>query len=229
MDNLLNCHLDSLSVLLVLQVCRYCEHNTRYHSCIIARHFIASWVRSLYKITYCFNLFSISIYNVRKLLVYWYEQRQKKEEGVLAKLRKEQRDKLEDLKNKTSYYKTQSLLEKYDDDILKKKKEQERLLQQQQQQKKPVSLPVRPTNQRQPQPFPPSQNPQQRQLPPQQQQPVFPQPRSEPQWYDKIVDALVGETGPETKYALICNHCFSHNGLVLKEEYDTIRKYTIYI
>lgn len=44
------------------------------------------------------------------------------------------------------------------------------------------------------------------------------------EWYDKLVDAIVGEEGPETKYALICNHCSTHNGLVLPQEIETIRK-----
>ena len=61
-----------------------------------------------------------------------------------------------------------------------------------------------------------------RQLMPQRQQPQQPRER---QWYDKLVDALVGEEGPETKYALICRHCFMHNGLVLPQEIDYIRKF----
>ncbi|KAI8353318.1 hypothetical protein BD560DRAFT_426961 [Blakeslea trispora] len=163
----------------------------------------------------------IIIYHVRKLLVWWYETRQKKEEAELAKLRKEQKEKIEDLKKKTSYYTTQSLLEKYDDALQKKKKEEQaRQQQQQQQQKKPVSMPVR-------QP-PPQQQQQQQQArfpmqPTPQMQPILPPVPTEPQWYDRIVDALVGDAGPETKYALICNHCFSHNGLVMKEEFDTIQ------
>jgi hypothetical protein len=169
-------------------------------------------------------------------LVWWYDQRQKKEEANLAKLRKEQKDKLEDLKKKTSYYTTQSLLERYDDALLKKKKEEQQRLQQQQQQqqqqtRKPVSMP--PRHLQQPQRFPNAGPvPSGQQLPPlsgqqqqQQQQPILPPARSEPQWYDKIVDALVGDAGPETKYALICTHCYHHNGLVLKEEFDTIREF----
>ncbi|KAL0146322.1 hypothetical protein V8B55DRAFT_1028366 [Mucor lusitanicus] len=175
-------------------------------------------------------LMPVGIYHVRKLLVWWYDQRQKKEETNLAKLRKEQKDKLEDLKKKTSYYTTQSLLERYDDALMKKKKEEQQRLQQQQQQqqRKPASMP--PRHLQQPQRFPnagpvpgqplapPGQQQQQ-----QQQQPILPPARSEPQWYDKIVDALVGDAGPETKYALICTHCYHHNGLVLKEEFDTIQ------
>ncbi|KAI9476232.1 MAG: hypothetical protein EXX96DRAFT_576310, partial [Benjaminiella poitrasii] len=169
-------------------------------------------------------LIPIGIYHVRKLLVWWYEQRQKKEEVKLAKLRKEQKDKLEDLKKKTGFYKTKSLLEKYDEDLAKKKREFEMQQQQQQQQRKPVSMPMRPNKpmpQQQQQPFNrPMMMPQQQQ----QQQPILPpQIRNEPKWYDKLVDALVGDAGPETKYALICTHCFSHNGLVFKDEFDTIR------
>ncbi|CEP07856.1 hypothetical protein [Parasitella parasitica] len=176
-------------------------------------------------------LMPVGIYHVRKLLVWWYEQRQKKEETQLAKLRKEQKDKLEDLKKKTSYYTTQSLLERYDDALLQKKKEeQQRLQQEQKQQRKPASMPPRHLQQPQRfpnagsapgQPLPPAPSDQQQQQ--QQQQPIFPPARSEPQWYDKIVDALVGDVGPETKYALICTHCYHHNGLVLKEEFDTIQ------
>lgn len=72
---------------------------------------------------------------------------------------------------------------------------------------------------------------QQQPMQPQQQQQQFPimsAPRTitkERQWYDKLVDALVGEEGPETKYALICQHCFAHNGLVLPQEIAHIRKW----
>lgn len=62
--------------------------------------------------------------------------------------------------------------------------------------------------------------PRQPQMPPPQQQ--QPQVRH---WYDKLVDALIGEEGPETKYALICRHCFAHNGLVLPQEIEHIRKF----
>lgn len=44
---------------------------------------------------------------------------------------------------------------------------------------------------------------------------------------DKVADALLGVSGEETpnsKYALICGKCFAHNGLVVKEEFDTIRE-----
>lgn len=45
-------------------------------------------------------------------------------------------------------------------------------------------------------------------------------------WADRFAEALLGgdEGNPESKYALICTKCFIHNGLVRKEELDTIRR-----
>ncbi|KAG2196980.1 hypothetical protein INT47_006927 [Mucor saturninus] len=173
-----------------------------------------------------------AIYYIRKGLVWFYDTKQKKEEAHLLKLRQEQKGKLEELKKKTSYYSTQSLLERYDEVLAKKKEEaaKQEKMQQELRQRKPVSMPMRPYNNNGMQrPFPPATtaapSPQQQhqQQHQQQQQPILPPPRTEPQWYDKIIDALVGDAGPETKFALICSHCFSHNGLVAKEEFDTIQ------
>lgn len=49
-------------------------------------------------------------------------------------------------------------------------------------------------------------------------------PNMERHWYDKIVDVIVGDEGPDTKYALICGKCFAHNGLALPQEIEDIRK-----
>ncbi|KAI8886423.1 hypothetical protein K501DRAFT_244106 [Backusella circina FSU 941] len=186
-------------------------------------------------------LLPFCIYYIRRFLVWFYDRKQKKEEESLATLRKEQKLKLEELKKKTSYYTTQSLLERYDEALAKKKEEalKAERAQQELRQRKPVSMPA---NHSRPPNFPPARpagapQQQQQQQPNQQQhlqnpqqmqqqqynQPIIPQTRSEPQWYDRLVDALVGDAGPETKYALICTHCFTHNGLVLKEEFETIQ------
>ncbi|XP_045461337.1 endoplasmic reticulum junction formation protein lunapark [Harmonia axyridis] len=37
--------------------------------------------------------------------------------------------------------------------------------------------------------------------------------------FDKLVDFLVGD-GPSNRYALICQKCFSHNGMALREEFE---------
>ncbi|KAF7729423.1 hypothetical protein EC973_004402 [Apophysomyces ossiformis] len=180
----------------------------------------------------------IGIYYTRKLLSWFYSRKQSSEETNLAGLRKEQKLKLEELKKKTSYYTTQSLLERYD--LAKKKQDTPKEM------PKPASMPVPRMGHPTLHPSAPSsQQFQQQQQQPQQQQAqqrfiAPPQgangshgymapntrammPPKQPQWYDKIVDALVGDEGPETKYALICNHCFAHNGLALPQEIDIIQ------
>ncbi|KAI9312455.1 hypothetical protein BX666DRAFT_1866191 [Dichotomocladium elegans] len=44
-------------------------------------------------------------------------------------------------------------------------------------------------------------------------------------WYSKLIDTLVGENeSPENQYALICRHCYAHNGLYPREEIHRIRE-----
>ncbi|GAA5966112.1 hypothetical protein JCM3765_002610 [Sporobolomyces pararoseus] len=82
-------------------------------------------------------------------------------------------------------------------------------------------------------PFPPSpqqqqglpQSPAQFPGPPQLQQASLPQSRSV---MDKLADALLGVSPEEAnpynhKYALICQKCFAHNGLVPKDEFDFVQ------
>ncbi|KAI9022302.1 hypothetical protein CLU79DRAFT_860637 [Phycomyces nitens] len=163
----------------------------------------------------------VVLYYTRILVRWVYTRRQSNEEARLTTLRAQQKLKVEELKKSTAYYTTKSLLERYDE-----KKEQmknqaipgQELRQRQtgQQQNQVHNL----TNGQQQQ----QQQHQQHQQNQQQQQPIAlrPQPTN-PQWYDKLVDALVGEDAPETKYALICGHCFAHNGLALAQEIETIQ------
>ncbi|XP_038193861.1 endoplasmic reticulum junction formation protein lunapark [Arvicola amphibius] len=48
--------------------------------------------------------------------------------------------------------------------------------------------------------------------------PILPRERGA---LDRIVEYLVGD-GPQNRYALICQQCFSHNGMALKEEFEYI-------
>ena len=58
--------------------------------------------------------------------------------------------------------------------------------------------------------------------------PVTPQPPPRKQWYDKLADAILGDddaTGsPSSRYALICQKCFSHNGLVKESVWQDTRE-----
>ncbi|CAL8076902.1 unnamed protein product [Calicophoron daubneyi] len=46
--------------------------------------------------------------------------------------------------------------------------------------------------------------------------PILPRERTV---IDKLIDALIGD-GPNKRYALICEHCASHNGMALREEFE---------
>jgi hypothetical protein len=57
------------------------------------------------------------------------------------------------------------------------------------------------------------------------QQPL-PPPRK--QWYDKLADVLLGDDEPHvnaaaSRYALICQKCFTHNGLVKEDVWEDAR------
>ena len=58
--------------------------------------------------------------------------------------------------------------------------------------------------------------------------PATPQPPPRKQWYDKLADAILGDddaTGsPSSRYALICQKCFAHNGLVKESIWQDTRK-----
>lgn len=95
----------------------------------------------------------------------------------------------------TAYYKTKGLLERFDTETSAAKK-------------KPDVL--QPAIQRA-----------QRNAP---HTPAYPQPQHAYSWTDRLVDAIVGDDDRNSKYALICDKCFVHNGLVLPEELKT-KKY----
>ncbi|KAG2458746.1 LNP protein, partial [Polypterus senegalus] len=50
--------------------------------------------------------------------------------------------------------------------------------------------------------------------------PILPRERGA---MDRVIEFLVGD-GPQNRYALICQQCFSHNGMALKEEYEYIEE-----
>lgn len=58
-----------------------------------------------------------------------------------------------------------------------------------------------------------------------------PQPIAPPQkhWYDKIADVVLGDDdhevgSPSSRYALICERCFTHNGLIKESMWEDARK-----
>ncbi|KAM0787783.1 hypothetical protein ACM66B_003838 [Microbotryomycetes sp. NB124-2] len=161
----------------------------------------------------------------RRIVRSFYKRQQTKEETVLRRLKKQQRDKVEELKRKTGYYSTKNLIDKYDEDEAKKAAAKPGLQQQKQQPK--GKQPMQPTQQIQ---QPPGFGPGMQQVgPPGQAPPLLPPAPPVPPprtLMDKVADALIGvnaDDEPYNKYALICGKCYAHNGLVPREQYDTIQ------
>ncbi|KAG8959993.1 hypothetical protein FRC03_007219 [Tulasnella sp. 419] len=189
----------------------------------------------------------IAILFVRRIVQLFYHNKGDAEEKHIKSLRSEQRSKIEEIKKKTNFYSTKSLLDRYDEGTPRK----------------PAAGPNTPNNLRN-RHLKGGPGPSQGMLSPQsavrgpgpaaggvptsvprgrepgvpahlqgrfpgvmiQQQPMTP-PRK--QWYDKLADALLGDdeattgSSSRTRFALICENCFAHNGLVREEDYDDMK------
>ena len=163
-------------------------------------------------------------------------------EKTLVTLRKLQREKIEEIKKKTNYYTTRNLLDRYDESTSSPgTTPQQRHVAPQTPVKGPQHQPNQKQGQGKPQsaPAPPTlQTPyarafyghfhHMRQVNASIAMPVTPQPPPRKQWYDKLADAILGDedvTGsPSSRYALICQKCFSHNGLVKESVWQDTRK-----
>ncbi|KAL0091435.1 hypothetical protein J3Q64DRAFT_1634989, partial [Phycomyces blakesleeanus] len=156
-------------------------------------------------------LFPFVIYYMRIALAWFYSRKQTAEESRLSTMMTHKNQKLDELKNKTSYYTTHSLLERYDLSESKKSQSVGAVT---------VSLPAQ-----RPQPLPELPTPLNARNDTQKGNMMsqFSTVPRQPRWFDKMFEALVGEEKSEERYALICDHCFSHNGLVLPRERDSIQ------
>ena len=177
--------------------------------------------------------------------IYWTHQTQTdilaSSEKTLVTLRKQQREKIEEIKKKTNYYTTRNLLDRYDESASRPGTPQRRQVppqtpvQRQPNQKQgppnPQNAPAPPTSQL---PFARTFSGQQslaRRLNKPLAMPVTPQPPPRKQWYDKLADAILGDddaTGsPSSRYALICQRCFAHNGLVKESAWQDTRELNV--
>jgi len=168
----------------------------------------------------------IIILFTRRIVQLWYNRKGNAEEKSLAALKQARRNKVEDFKKKTNYYETRELLERYEDSPStgvplarpiddSSSRRQSQLFPATPQRVVSAAPPNTPANLRN-QPISPGL---QRQLAQTPQQPL-PPPRK--LWYDKLADALLGDDEPSVnpaaaRYALICQKCFAHNGLVKEE------------
>ncbi|OCB91913.1 hypothetical protein A7U60_g809 [Sanghuangporus baumii] len=166
----------------------------------------------------------------RRISQMWYARIENAEEKTLKELLSQQRTKVEEIKKKTNYYSTKHLIERYDPPSGfagsparprpdAPPNQAQRGVQQQPTtpQRGPLGQPngYPQPNRGQPSnmPVPDQQTPQAALVPPKKQ------------WFDRLADALLGDDelgadGAKNRYALICQKCFAHNGLVKEELWE---------
>jgi len=152
----------------------------------------------------------------------WYKRKGDAEEKHLKELMKKRRDKVEEIKKKTNYYTTRDLLQKYDEASTSATPLRQRVPPGRPPPTTP-GRPVVPVNGNVPPQTPAPSAALQAHLSP--GTPAYPIGPPRRQWYDKLADALLGEddpgiASPGSRYALICEKCFNHNGLVKESMWE---------
>ncbi|SPO29531.1 uncharacterized protein UTRI_04734_B [Ustilago trichophora] len=190
----------------------------------------------------------VLIISTRRIVRWWYRRIGAAEEKHLIDLKRQKREKVDEIKRATKYDHLRMLLEKYDEGGPKggvsdaaatptkgkagSKSNSPKAPQQSPAPSTSVSItPQRPAAGPVPT-TPEAQALQAQRMALMRQQGNLPIPRPAPlpiqkTWMDKLADAILGAdpstTGPEQKYALICTRCHAHNGLALKEEFNEVQ------
>ncbi|XP_072174085.1 endoplasmic reticulum junction formation protein lunapark-B-like [Diadema setosum] len=176
------------------------------------------------------------IWFVRKALHWYFVKRIARNDLALEELRNQKKNVLEDVKENESYKKAKEILEKFDPSAVMppptpiqrtpsptlRQLPTPALRQRPQSargrgrgQGSPRATPQTPMTGRGHQPM--LQTPQAAMLrSPGTVRPILTQEQGT---FDKLVGYLVGD-GPSSRYALICRHCYAHNGMALKEEFE---------
>ncbi|KAG9124421.1 hypothetical protein FRC07_011693 [Ceratobasidium sp. 392] len=161
-------------------------------------------------------------YYTRGLVRAWYKRQENVEDRELKKLRAEQKKKIEEIKTKHNFDKTRELLERYDTprkDDPNMSVRQRAITMSPGVARTPPRVPSNgqaPFNPRAPAPVNAPQ------FAPAAARPMQPPRRG---WMDKFADKLLGDDDStvgiaQSRYALICEKCFSHNGLVKESEWE---------
>lgn len=169
-------------------------------------------------------------------------------EKHLKELMKKRRDKVEEIKKKTNYYTTRDLLQKYDEVSTSATPLRQRVPPGQPPPTTP-GRPMAPVNGNVPPQTPVPSAALQAHLSRELTfiqlihlcltnflpagTPAYPIGPPRRQWYDKLADALLGEDDPNiaspgSRYALICEKCFNHNGLVKESMWEETRKFYLF-
>jgi hypothetical protein len=181
----------------------------------------------------------VLIFLLRNLSLKLFERSRQNLIAKMQELTLLQQSKLEELKRKTDYYITKGLIERYDTPVKNSVTQKPKQPLPPNELNGPSLLPNTPlvargagvshakTNDQTPQtlqreavpknPFEPPAAP---------REPVHVGPKS---FTDRLLDAVIGEPDPSHhKYALICENCFTHNGLVLPHEYANASNFYLY-
>ncbi|KAF5363377.1 hypothetical protein D9756_000011 [Leucocoprinus leucothites] len=153
----------------------------------------------------------------RRIVQVWYTRKADAEEKTLQNLMKQRRTKVDEIKKKTNFDSMVKLFQEYDEPPPGATPLRRRLIANQ--------TPVTPRRQGAPpgnfqSPVPPTLRAQLTPVPS-----PFPMAPPRKQWYDKVADALLGDDdhdigSPSSRYALICETCFTHNGLVKESMWE---------
>jgi len=189
------------------------------------------------KVTTVVPIIALPIFIVlcRRSLSWWYKRSKEREQAALKVLRTKQREEVNRLKKKTKYDETRSLLERYDE-------KSRRLSEagkfgtssparsvgtdspanpQVRQRRGPTGQPLSALASAQGTPIKAGTNG----APFSNSQTLSPQPYTPSRgWADRFANALLGDDENATsKYALVCQQCRQHNGLVLRDELYTLQ------
>jgi hypothetical protein len=155
---------------------------------------------------------------VRRGLGKWNKYVQNSNDEKLESLKREQDTILEELKERTNFYSTQALLDRFDTAKMKA------VCVEMEAQGKQGSLPTKPDSGSRAETPGSDVNPYI--LPPEKTELV--PTKYEPTWQDRLLDLLIGENenSPNSRMALICKQCRNHNGLA---SYGELASNVVYI
>ncbi|KAB0356893.1 hypothetical protein FD754_001049, partial [Muntiacus muntjak] len=197
-----------------------------------------------------FFAFPLIIWSIRTVLIFFFSKRTERNNEALDDLKSQKKKILEEVMEKETYKTAKLILERFDPDS-KKAKIRQRTAAQRNLSPTPTGSSQGPPPQIPVSPGPPKDTsapggPPERTVTPALSSNVLPRRFGSPATsvpgmglhppgpplarpilprergaLDRIVEYLVGD-GPQNRYALICQQCFSHNGMALKEEFEYI-------
>ncbi|KAM6349342.1 endoplasmic reticulum junction formation protein lunapark isoform 6-T12 [Alca torda] len=143
-----------------------------------------------------FFAFPLIIWFIRTLLIFFFSKRTERNNDALEDLKSQKKKILEEVMEKETYKTAKLILDRFDPESSAKEADVPSA---------GTSATPRPGQGLHP-PGPPLARP------------ILPRERGV---VDRVIEYLVGD-GPQNRYALICQQCFSHNGMALKEEFEYI-------